>query len=70
MNYKDKANVIKEYGDIPRIQCYPNELNQAFMNLFSNAIGNNFCNGFAHTATSREQSFATGGSGEGMRSEG
>ncbi len=23
---KDKANVIKEYGDIPRIQCYSNEL--------------------------------------------
>ncbi|MFC1717811.1 sensor histidine kinase, partial [Candidatus Poribacteria bacterium] len=35
---RDNVIVIKEYGDIPRIQCYPNELNQAFMNLFRNAI--------------------------------
>ena len=34
---RDKAKVIKEYGDIPPIQCYPNELNQAFMNLLRNA---------------------------------
>jgi signal transduction histidine kinase len=26
------------YGDIPRIGCYPNELNQAFMNILVNAI--------------------------------
>ena len=35
---RDKVTVIKEYGDIPLIQCYPNELNQAFMNLLVNAI--------------------------------
>ncbi len=35
---RDKATVIKEYGEIPLIQCYPNELNQAFMNLLRNAI--------------------------------
>ena len=34
---RDKATVIKEYGEIPQIQCYPNELNQAFMNLLKNA---------------------------------
>jgi signal transduction histidine kinase len=34
---RDKATVIKKYGDIPRIQCYPNELNQVFMNLLMNA---------------------------------
>jgi signal transduction histidine kinase len=34
---RDKADIIKEYGDIPRIQCYPNELNQAFMNVLRNA---------------------------------
>jgi signal transduction histidine kinase len=34
---RDKATVIKEYGHVPRIQCYPNELNQAFMNLLRNA---------------------------------
>lgn len=35
---KEKVDVTKEYGHIPRIQCYPNEINQAFMNLFRNAI--------------------------------
>jgi signal transduction histidine kinase len=35
---RDKVKVIKEYCDIPRIQCYPNELNQTFMNLLRNAV--------------------------------
>ncbi len=30
--------VIKEYGDLPEIQCYPGQLNQVFMNILSNAI--------------------------------
>jgi PAS domain S-box-containing protein len=30
--------VIKEYGKLPRIECYPAQLNQVFMNLLSNAI--------------------------------
>jgi signal transduction histidine kinase len=34
---KNKVDVIKEYGDIPPINCYPNQLNQVFMNLIVNA---------------------------------
>lgn len=34
---KYKATVEKEYGDIPRTKCYPQELNQVFMNLLVNA---------------------------------
>ena len=34
---KYKATVIKEYGDLPQIHCYPTELNQVFMNLLVNA---------------------------------
>lgn len=30
--------VIKEYGDLPLVECYPGQLNQVFMNLLSNAI--------------------------------
>lgn len=30
--------VIKEYQQLPLIQCYPNQLNQVFMNILSNAI--------------------------------
>jgi len=34
---KNKVEVLKEYGEIPNIFCYPNQLNQVFMNLFVNA---------------------------------
>ncbi|MEG4495048.1 ATP-binding protein [Microcoleus sp. D3_18_C4] len=30
--------IIKEYGDIPPVQCYFGQLNQVFMNLLANAI--------------------------------
>jgi PAS domain S-box-containing protein len=30
--------VIKDYGNIPLIDCYPGQLNQVFMNILSNAI--------------------------------
>jgi signal transduction histidine kinase len=35
---KNKATLIKEYGEVPKILCYPNELNQLFLNLFRNAV--------------------------------
>lgn len=35
---KYKATVEKEYGEIPAVECYPQELNQVFMNLLVNAI--------------------------------
>lgn len=34
---KYKAEVIKEYGNIPQIECFPSQLNQVFMNLLMNA---------------------------------
>ncbi len=34
---KYKAEVIKEYGNLPRIKCYRIQLNQVFMNLLLNA---------------------------------
>ncbi|NES24524.1 MAG: response regulator [Symploca sp. SIO3E6] len=30
--------VIKEYGGLPLVKCYPGQLNQVFMNLIANAI--------------------------------
>ncbi len=30
--------VIKKYGDFPKIECYPGQLNQVFMNIIANAI--------------------------------
>lgn len=30
--------LVKEYGEIPLVECYPGQLNQVFMNLLNNAI--------------------------------
>jgi len=35
---KYKAEVIKEYGEIPEIKGYPQQLNQVFMNMLINAV--------------------------------
>jgi signal transduction histidine kinase len=35
---KQEIEVIKKYGDLPLIECYPAQLNQVFMNILSNAI--------------------------------
>ncbi len=34
---KNKITVIKEYSEIPLVKCYPNMLNQVFMNILVNA---------------------------------
>lgn len=34
---KYKAKVIKEYGDLPQVKCYSQQLNQVFVNLLVNA---------------------------------
>ncbi len=33
-----KIIVIKEYGSLPLVNCYPSQLNQVFMNILANAI--------------------------------
>ncbi|OCR00333.1 hybrid sensor histidine kinase/response regulator [Oscillatoriales cyanobacterium USR001] len=33
-----EIEVIKDYGNLPQIECYAGQLNQVFMNLLSNAI--------------------------------
>jgi signal transduction histidine kinase len=40
---KEKAQgreiaIVKEYGNLPSVECYPGLLNQAFMNILANAI--------------------------------
>ncbi|MBF0485023.1 MAG: HAMP domain-containing protein [Candidatus Omnitrophica bacterium] len=34
---KYKAEVVKDYGDLPTIYCYPQQLSQVFLNLLINA---------------------------------
>ncbi len=45
LKYRLKANdhrpeieVIKNYGDLPKVECFPGQLNQVFMNILANAI--------------------------------
>jgi two-component system, NtrC family, sensor kinase len=35
---QSNIEVIKEYGDIPKVSCFPGQLNQVFMNVIGNAI--------------------------------
>ncbi len=35
--FKNRIEIIKRYGGVPAILCFPNELNQVFMNLLVNA---------------------------------
>lgn len=35
---KHKAQVIREYGELPALWCIPSQLNQVFLNLLANAI--------------------------------
>ncbi|MCX7593677.1 MAG: ATP-binding protein [Fischerella sp.] len=35
---KSGIEIIKNYGNLPLVECYPGQLNQVFMNIISNAI--------------------------------
>jgi len=38
-NYNKAAiTIVKEYGDLPLVECYAGQLNQVFMNVLTNAI--------------------------------
>lgn len=32
------VQVIKEYGNLPKVNCYPRQLNQVFINILTNAV--------------------------------
>jgi signal transduction histidine kinase len=34
---KNRVTVEKHYDELPRVQCYPSQINQVFMNVLSNA---------------------------------
>jgi signal transduction histidine kinase len=35
---RQRIQIIKNYGDLPLIDCFPGSMNQVFMNILSNAI--------------------------------
>lgn len=36
--YSSGIELVKQYGDLPLVVCYPSQINQVFMNILSNAI--------------------------------
>lgn len=69
--------VIKQYGDLPLVECYAGQLNQVFMNILSNAIdalekynqGRSDADAIANPATITIQTEAIEGEGRGERRE-
>ncbi|MEH2214194.1 MAG: ATP-binding protein [Nostoc sp.] len=37
-SHRPQITVIKDYGEMPKIQCFAGQLNQVFMNILANAI--------------------------------
>ncbi len=37
-DHRPEIKIIKNYGQLPLVECYPGQLNQVFMNLITNAI--------------------------------
>ena len=37
-HWRPDIQVVKEYGELPQVECYAGQLNQVFMNLLSNAV--------------------------------
>lgn len=35
---RSEIGVVRDYGDLPLVECYPGQLNQVFMNILTNAI--------------------------------
>jgi signal transduction histidine kinase len=52
--------VIKEYGQLPLIECYPGQLNQVFMNILVNAI-DSLEEQFSYNEEEKEKESSLGG---------
>ena len=37
-SFKNRIEIVKHYGDLPEVDCFPGQINQVFMNILSNAI--------------------------------
>jgi two-component system, NtrC family, sensor kinase len=35
---KDRIQVVKNYGELPKVQCYASQINQVFANVLTNAV--------------------------------
>jgi len=37
-SYKNRVEIVRDYGTLPEIECFPGQLNQVFLNILSNAV--------------------------------
>jgi len=37
-DHRPEIELIKDYGELPQVKCFPGQLNQVFMNIIANAI--------------------------------
>ena len=37
-SFKNRIEIVRQYSDLPEIDCFPGQINQVFMNMLSNAI--------------------------------
>jgi len=51
---KNRIEIVKEYGDIPKIHCFPNQINQVFMYILANASQAIEGNGTINIKTQKE----------------
>ena len=53
--HRPEIKVIKDYGELPLVECYPGQLNQVFMNIIANAIDaiEESNQGYTYEATSK-----------------
>lgn len=36
--FKNRIEIVRDFGDLPKVSCYPTQMNQVFMNILINAI--------------------------------
>lgn len=51
---RDRIEVVRDYGNLPNIECHPGRLSQVFMNLLMNAVQAISGNGRIEISTGRE----------------
>lgn len=51
--FKEGVTVVRNYGDLPQVRCYPGQLNQVFLNLLMNACDAMNCRGSVEITTRR-----------------
>jgi signal transduction histidine kinase len=69
---KDRIEIVKEYGDIPRMCCHLGQLNQVFMNILKNDAESIEGKGTIHIKTSVEDKkviIRISDNGQGIREE-